>query len=140
LTESDIDRKLSAALDNDKCRYFERSYYGVPDGFALVTRLEQINSDGTSKEIPDRWSTEIGPLRKFSLKPYLDALFRARTGYYRIIVFIVTLHEIVYTNTPPDRDKAEEWVIDGSDRLPDAIRKLEFSEKNGKMYACTALI
>lgn len=29
---------------------------------------------------------------------------------------------------------------DGSDRLPDAIRKLEFSEKNGKMYACTALI
>ena len=46
----DIDRRLALALD--KAGYFEKSYFSVPDGFALVTRLEQINADGTPKPEP----------------------------------------------------------------------------------------
>ncbi|MBV8774528.1 MAG: TonB family protein [Deltaproteobacteria bacterium] len=44
-----IDLKLSTALES--AGYLERSYFAVPDGFALVTRLEQIDIDGTPKPV-----------------------------------------------------------------------------------------
>jgi hypothetical protein len=53
----DVERKIHAALESSGC--FEKSYYGVPDGFAMVARLEQINRDGTPKEVPDRWAGEV---------------------------------------------------------------------------------
>jgi len=71
----------------------ERSYYaieGTLDGFVLVTRLEQTKPDGTPKTGPDRWAKEVLPLRDFSLRAYLEALFKGNEGYFRVIVFIVT--------------------------------------------------
>ena len=47
-TLSDIDQKISAALDDNG--YVEKSNYSIPDGFAIVTRLEWINEDGTPKQ------------------------------------------------------------------------------------------
>ena len=51
----DVDRRLSEALDANG--YCERRYYAVPDGFALVTRIEQINDDGT----PQRQIAAVEP-------------------------------------------------------------------------------
>src|SRR5579859_4050825 len=45
--------------------YFEKSYYAVPHGFALATRLEQISGDGSSKTPPDRWSAGPPHLEHF---------------------------------------------------------------------------
>ena len=84
----DVDSILSNVLHGNG--YVEQSYYAVPDGFALVTKLDQINTDGTSKALPDRWS--IAPanvsLSYFSLRSYLPALFTAAPGDYRLIVLL----------------------------------------------------
>jgi len=118
------------------CGYFEKSYYSVPDGFAMATRLEQINRDGTSKEPPDRWAVEIQRLRKFSLKAYLVALFTANPGYYRIIVFIVTPTPFYQARRMVSRQEAMDWLGSGLNELPHSIGQLEYSEE----YKCTALI
>ncbi|MCP4261482.1 MAG: hypothetical protein GY774_28865 [Planctomycetes bacterium] len=129
----DADEALKAALES--CGHFEKSYYRVPKGFAMVTRLEQINQDGTSKEPPDRWAAETQPLRKFSLSKYLTALFSANPGYYRIIVFAVTkpFHQ---SDEIMNREEAMEWLRGGLNELPDSIGKIEYSEE----HTCTALI
>ena len=118
----DVKRALQAALES--CGYFEKSYYSVPSGFAMVTRLEQINHDGTSKKPPDRWAVEVQRLRKFSLKAYLKALFSANPGYYRIIVFAVTT-PFYQTEEIVSRKEAMEWLWSGLNELPDSIGQLE---------------
>ncbi len=130
----DVKGALQAALES--CGYFEKSYYSVPSGFAMATRLEQINRDGTSKEPPDRWAVEAQPLRKFSLKEYLRALFTANPGYYRIIVFIVTSTPFYQARRMVSRQEAMDWLGSGLNELPDSIGQLEYLEK----YTCTALI
>ena len=116
--------------------YFEKSYFAVPDGFAIVTRLEQINSDGTPKQGSERWSTVVKPLRTLSLRRYLEALFTANPGYYRIIVFIVTPHPFSQTAPEINRDEAEAWLREGVNTLPNSIGQQIYSSD----YTTTALI
>jgi hypothetical protein len=129
-----INDELVSALG--KNGYFERSYFQAPGGFALVTRLEQIEEDGRSKPIPGRWSA--GSVRSEGdswIVSYLRALFTAQPGYYRVIVFIVS-------DTPfgesgqVKASEAEAWLQGGVNFLPDAIARLPYT----RQMACTALI
>ena len=104
-----IDNALSDALTTSG--YVEKSYYQIPGGFALVTRIERINSDGTPHS--DRWSPEIRPLQNFSLKGYLRALFTAERGYFRIIVFTVTSFSYPSENTIVSVTEATSWLEGG---------------------------
>jgi hypothetical protein len=70
--------------------YFEMSYYLVPGGFALVSRLEQTDKTGKPLPDPDRWEAGIAPDRDFSLKEVLRALFFTDPGYFRILFFVLT--------------------------------------------------
>ena len=130
----DIDQRLGAALAAGG--YAEKKYFAVPDGFAVVTRLEQINADGTPKEGNERWAPEIGPLRNFSLSEYIASLFRAPVGYYRIIVFIVTPHPFSEANHSVSRDEAADWLRSGLNVLPDSIAQRRYDQG----FACTALV
>ena len=131
----DVDRRLSAALDRKG--YTEKSYFAVPDGFALVTRIEQIGEDGTPKNDPDRWSLKPPRLQRFSLASYLEALFRARPGHYRVIVFIVTPHPFSQAKVAVTPEQASEWLGEGLNQLPEPIGALDFSRPG---FACTALV
>jgi hypothetical protein len=115
-TLSDIDVALSEALD--ATGYYEKAYFTVPDGFALVTRLEQIEADGRPKPLPDRWSVKLEPLKRFTLAAYLQALFGARAGHYRLIVFVVTDVPIAAKSAPVSEAKAQAWLNEGGDALP----------------------
>lgn len=130
---SDVEEKLSIALDSQG--YAQKSYYSVPGGFAMVTRLEQFLLDGRSKEPPDRWASEIGPLREFSLDEYFKALFTANPGRYRIIVFIVTDNPFAQSGTT-SQDEAESWLRSGLNELPESIGRDEYSED----YTTTVLV
>jgi len=130
----DIDERLSAAME--KCGYVEKRYYAVPDGFAIVTRLEQINSDGTPKDPPERWSMDVGPLRHFSLLEYLRTLFSANPGYYRLIVFIITPHPFSQSEVKLSPDETEVWLQDGLNVLPNSIGKRVYTNEHNT----TALI
>ncbi len=115
----DIDKIINKALKASE--YWEMSYYAVPDGFALVTRLEQINSDGTPKEEQDRWSMQVPPMRKFTLMNYLKALFTANPGHFRILVFIVTPKPFSKSDETVDRKEAMDWLERGLNKLPQPI-------------------
>ena len=127
-----------AALDLafGKAGYGERSYYSVPDGFAMASRIEQINQDGTAKEPADRWSLEVPPMRKFSFSAYLTALFRARPGYYRVIVFVVTSKPFSQSNAKVTSEEAELWISSGLNALPEDIARGKYTSA----HKCTALI
>jgi hypothetical protein len=130
----DVDRKITEALEQSE--YYESSYYAIPAGFALVTKMEQIEYDGTPKQGLQRWSLEPWPLARFSLSNYLAALFRATSGYYRVIVFIVTHYPFTQSRVQITQEETAKWLSGGLNRLPSPIGDIYFSND----YACTALI
>jgi hypothetical protein len=112
-----VARRLEAAFD--QAGYGEIAYYFVPKGFAIVSRLEQIKPDGTPLDVPDRWSREIAPPPVYSLRAYIEALFSANPGHFRVVVFIVTSEPFAEdTNTQVTRDEALKWLVRGSNKLP----------------------
>ena len=119
-----------------KAGYGKRSYYSVPGGFAMASQMEQINKDGSAKGPDDRWLLEVAQLRKFSLSSYLTALFTARPGYYRVIVFIVTSHPFSQSSVKITSEEVDQWLSGGLNRLPENIGSREFTP----MHQCTALI
>ena len=85
----DVDELLDLALV--KNGYYDKSYYVIKPGdsiigFAIATRLEQINADASSKEEPNRWNTKV-EMNEFTFKEYIKSLFFTQTGYFRVIVF-----------------------------------------------------
>lgn len=131
---SDVEKKLRDALAANG--YAERSYYAVPNGFAMVTRLEQIFEDGRSKDAPERWAVDVSPLRQFTLDTYLKALFTSNPGYYRIIVFIITPVLFETAEQQVSRDEAVKWLRKGLKELPDDVGAGQYSGS----HVCTALI
>jgi len=128
-----IDSVLSDALL--KCGYLEKSYYYVAHGFALVTQLEQINEDGTSKQNPERWSTRLNNnLNDF--RSYLKSLVHPPKGYFRVIVFLVTDVDLNAKNDVLDEKQAKDMVLGGNVALPASYRNLPFTNS----HRITALI
>ena len=129
----DVNNILTKALD--KCGYLRKSYFYVPDGFALVTQLEKINLDGSPKGDDERWvaETQVG---SFSLKDYFKRLLKANPGFYRCIVFVVTDKYFHYSDTLATKNQANQWLIDGVNRLPAEIGQLGLNSN----YAFNVLI
>jgi len=132
-TLGDVAEQIRAALDTGG--YVERSYFAAPGGFAMVTRLERIDADGTPKH-DERWSVEAQPLQSFSLGAYLRALFTAPAGYYRIIVFVVSSQPFAQSAERVSRSDALAWLHEGLNQLPDSVGGAAYSER----HAVTALI
>jgi hypothetical protein len=132
-TLKDVDRRLTGALERNG--YFESSYYAVPQGFALVTKMEQIKANGQSSDKTVRWIVNRQPLQKFSLQEYLRALFGAAPGRYRIIVFVVTPHPFSQSDAVVTPKEGSRWLREGLNQLPTPIGHLSFDDLN-----CTALI
>jgi hypothetical protein len=128
-----VSDRLTNALN--EAGYSEKSFYAVPDGFAIVTRMEQIEADGTPK-IPGRWDINTEPMSEFSLKQYLKALFYANPGLFRIVVLIITPHPFYQSEDTIGRDEAMKWLKGGLNRLPDSIAVQEYT----KSFTTTALI
>jgi hypothetical protein len=135
---SDVDLVLGAALDQNN--YRERSYFAVPEGFAVVTRLERIAADGSPLPEPARWSTNWSQswVGEFSVVAYLRALFTADPGYYRIIVFVFVVTNVPFTQSVKTvtAGAAAEWLHEGLNKVPSFVGNQRYSPD----VACTALI
>jgi hypothetical protein len=131
----DIDKKLRNAMSESG--YDDRkSYFRVPNGFALVTQQEHIKPDGTPRK-SNRWGA-IAPetLDSFTLQEYSNALFKANPGYYRTIAFIVTSESFSQTGKPPTADDINNLLKQGRNRLSSSVAKSKFTNK----HYITALI
>jgi hypothetical protein len=125
---------LSKALKN--VGYTEKGYYSVPGGFAVITRIEQIDKNGVSLDPPERWSVNTFSPLSFSITSYLKALFFSTPGYFRIIAFIVTDKPFNSSDKLPDENSAIDWIKNGTMVLPAEIGALKFT----KDHTVTALI
>lgn len=130
----DVSDRLNTTLS--QAGYREKSWYAIPSGFALVTRLEQFQRDGVPLPGEGRWSVKIIPKRPGNLAEYIAALFGANPGFYRVIVFTVTNVPTIQLDKSPDRDEALSWLQKGANAIPMTIGNREFSVD----YLCTAYI
>ncbi len=129
----DVDKVLSDALT--ACGYLEKSYYGAPNGFAIVTRLERIEPNGAPMPGDLRFGPE--PMEfPDSLREFIRVLFVPKPGYYRIIVFVVTSEAFDSSRTDLPEGDAIKWLNGGSNRLPSSVA----SEPWTPEHDCTALI
>lgn len=131
---SGIDKILRKALDS--CGYLKKRYYYVPNGFALVTKIEQIYGDGTPYSPPNRFNIDGEPNFKFNLFNYIKSLFIAQKGHYRLIVFIITDVPLNQSEDAIQKEDAIKWLKSGNEILPSDIGKLAYTEN----YKCYALI
>jgi hypothetical protein len=118
----EIDAKLRKALDARG--YIQRSYFQTPGGFAIVTQLEQFNTDGTSKTGANRW-TDYPVQDDFNgVWDYLKSLVMPRPGNFRIFVFLAT--DAAYNLAPRKvpKEEAVGWLSIGLNRLPPQIGKM----------------
>lgn len=125
-----LERALIAA------KYRKYAYLSVPNGFALVSEMEQIGSDGTPSPEPARWSADLPPIDNMTLVEFIKALVNAQPGYYRVIVFIVTDQPRSRNGEATTGKQAETWLREGFDRLSPAIGELPY----GSRYRTTALV
>lgn len=133
-TFANVDQTLVAALSAGG--YSARNYYSVPNGFALATRIEQINDDGSPKTPPARFALEPEPVSMLRPMDYLKALLKGVPGYYRVIVFIVTDDPFKASGDRPTEEQATAWVSSGVNVLPREIGDLPFARD----VNCTALV
>jgi hypothetical protein len=123
----DVAARIERALS--QAGYSETSYYSIPDGFAMVARLEQIEADGTPKKPPARFDLTVRAEARFSLVNFLQALFTTQPSRFRLIVFAVTDQPFVADKSKTtDRDEASQWLADGTLKLPERVGKRSFSE------------
>jgi hypothetical protein len=131
---ADVADKLKNVLHEAK--YPMWSYSSVPNGFALVSQMEQIKSDGTPSPAPARWSTFMPQVTNMTLLEFIKALANAQPGYYRVIVFIVTNQPWSRTGEMPTGEMAERWLSQGFNWLPRYIGELTY----GPDYRTTVLV
>jgi len=134
----DVDEVIDLALV--KNGYYDKSYYVImPNdsilGFAIATKLEQINKDASSKKGTNRWKTKV-EMNDFTFTEYLNSLFFTQTGYFRVIVFVITDIPIVQSKKSLGRKDAVLLVSDGSHILPPSLRNRLFTNN----HSITALI
>jgi len=116
--------------------YPKWSYSSVPNGFALISQMEQIKPDGTPSPDPARWSADLPWVANMTLIEFVRALVNAPPGYYRVIVFIVTNQPWPRTGEKPTGDEAKQWLAEGFTWLPPSIGELPY----GPDYRITALV
>ncbi len=135
---SDVDNRLHAAMD--KCGYTTSTYYPLESGFALVTRIEQINPDGTPLPGDNRWSLETERnCESFfgAFKNYMSALLIGKKpGYFRVIVFMVTSQEFSQSGISVTDEEAKEWFTKGLNVIPRSCKFIPYTNN----FSVTALI
>ncbi len=133
-TIKDIDTNITEALR--KIGHGEYSYFWIPAGYALVTRLEKIQNNGMPKPEIERWEVKSGEWNDISLRQYLQGLFTAKQGFYRLIVFVISRKAWRESEDTITEEEAIMWLRRGYDRLPDELALTPFAPS----FVCTALI
>lgn len=132
-TLGDIDEMLHTALRAKG--YSENTYYRFGEGFALVTKMEQIDEEGNTM-MGNRWLSASSN-QNWTLWSYLKALVTANPSHYRVLVFVVS-DEALRKNQKGIRNIPSISNASGSGdmRLAYDIAARRFTEQ----FSCTALV
>lgn len=120
----------------DKVGYSNFSYYKIPNGYAMVTSIENIDHNAFPVPSPGRWGVKSTSIQVFSIGDYLRALFNANKGYYRSIVFLVTNKHLNHDGVVPTPNQIDTLVDSGSTTLPHEAKYFSLDDS----YRLEALI
>lgn len=113
---ADMDSILIDGLD--KVGYSNFSYYKIPNGYAMVTSIENIDQNAFPIPSPGRWGVKSTPIQVFDIGDYLKVLFNANKGYYRSIVFLITNKPLHHDGVVPTSNQIRNLADSGSSILP----------------------
>ncbi|MFN0015801.1 MAG: hypothetical protein ACKVU2_14760 [Saprospiraceae bacterium] len=134
-TLGDTERKLRWALENKG--YTQHSYFSVPNGFAMVTQLEQYNgADGAVRNDHTRWLEYPAKQDFAGILDYLTALVVPHKGYFRLFVFVVTDQPFGGGEKRVSKEQASAWLNQGFNKLPNELAAKGYSAD----YDVTALV
>jgi hypothetical protein len=109
-----VGKALVAVLQ--RAGYQEAAFFSVPGGFAVITKMERIEADGTPSQM--RWTTHDSPFPSGALASF-KLIFSAPEGLYRDFLFVVTDSPFPNDpNRPPDKDQVDSWSPLGFNFLP----------------------
>lgn len=98
-------------------------FLGVPNGFAIMTIIEQHDADGVPLEGEARWSANVLPIKRLSVWSIVASLFEAPAGYYRVIVVILTDRSIFNPDPAPAQFALlQAWSRQGNPDFPVELR------------------
>ena len=119
-TLGDAERKIRMALDAKG--YAQRSYFSVPNGFALVTQLEQYNGEDASvRNDRTRWLDYPKKDNFSGVMDYLKSVVMPQKGHFRLFVFVVTDGAFGGTAQRVSKEQATAWLSQGFNKLPDSL-------------------
>jgi hypothetical protein len=105
---------------------FESGLFGVPGGFALLAKIERIQEDGAP--FPGKYRWVEGKVPPLDLKDYVGRLFLEKSGFFRVIAFVITTEDYRPENASA---KPLPKISEGAQDLPDEIARDRFKGKNG---------
>ena len=108
--------------------------FGAPNGFALVTSIEQIHEDGTPLEGRARHSALIAVIKSYSLTSFVNALLRAPVGYFRVVALVVTDRAFTNYGDRATLEEIREWADRGHLTLPKETARRELTPDH-RIYA-----
>ena len=122
----EVDAKICRALD--AAGFYEKGYFYVKDGFAMVTAMEQFRSDGFSHSEANRWNSKPVREESFSIMGYLEAVFTAQPGHFRVFAFVATDEGFVFDkNRKFGPDDLPAWSREGANKLPPLIGNIPYN-------------
>ena len=122
LTYGDIDDRLGDALQ--RAGYPPRSYYATCGGFAMVTRVERVRSDGRPFAEPRRFVSMAGTystVEDFTIAGIIRALTSVAEGRFRVLVFLVTDQPVGWAGWQMTPDVGQALPDGGTANLPGPI-------------------
>ncbi len=125
-TIAQVDKMIGEALNNTG--YYAKKYYYTEGGYALVTKMEQFNKDGSSKQGNARWAARPVRNEEFSITNYIKSLFIPEPGLFRVLVFVVSPHYYGdNSGKKTDKENVIDWLEHGYTSLPSVIGNKPFS-------------
>jgi hypothetical protein len=121
----DVAGKLEMALKSRG--YYYRKFMSVPNGFALVTQMEQYRSDFTCWPDEKRWSTVPVHESFKGFVNYISRLVYGEKALYRVFVFVVTNRGYGIDGAKVTKDEAAKWFNRARSCLPASIADDPFS-------------
>ncbi len=114
-------------IDPLAAKQYPRRYLSVPDGFAIVTQIEQYQADGASMPGADRWK-ELPVQEDFALTlSYLKSLVFPRKAHLRVFVFLVTNQNFNAKGKRIEKDVAKDWFSQAVNRLPKTVANAPYT-------------
>lgn len=106
-----------------KANYSAYAAYPYEQGFAIITRIEKCEKDGTLAR--DRWANldqTALPLSDVFSPAYWKRLFEGRDGDFRFFIFTFTSASPIFTGKEATAKDATVWQVEGPSVLPADLR------------------